>query len=90
MGWVFAWPGCMTQQLLPAQKKLPLTLDLTVPAPNILVTDVFGNVIFIDISCLETGTSLTPCASEVSHPKSIKVRETDCMKKQIGVRGKRS
>ena len=46
MGWVFAWPGCMNQQLAHVQKHLTLTLDLTVPAPNILVDDVFGNGIF--------------------------------------------
>jgi len=49
MGWLFAWPGCMNQQLLPVQKHLPLTLDLldlTVPVPNILVAGVFGNGIF--------------------------------------------
>jgi hypothetical protein len=39
-------PCAPQQQLLFVQKHLPLTLDLIVTAPNILVADVFGNGIF--------------------------------------------
>jgi len=67
MGWVLAWPGCMNQQLLPVQKHLPLTLDLTVPTPNSLVVDVFGNGIF-----LLTSRAFTPGPSQISHSKVSK------------------
>ena len=40
-------PRASQQRLLPVQKHLPLTLDLIVTAPNILVADVFGNGTFL-------------------------------------------
>jgi len=40
-------PGeCRTQQILSVQKHLSLTLQLTVPAPNVLAADVFGTGVF--------------------------------------------
>lgn len=54
---VLPWRGYMTQQLPSAHI---YRVPVAVPAPNVLVADVFGTGIFTDIPRHKTGTSFVP------------------------------
>ena len=46
MGLMFARRGYITRRLLSVQKTFITFITVTVPAPNVLVADIFGTGIF--------------------------------------------
>jgi hypothetical protein len=83
VGYVYAWPVYMTQQIPPVQKHLSLTLEWLCRLLMFYRPMYLGLALLTDISCHKAATVFIPCPSlsfplsPLPHPASFKIQELD-------------